>query len=79
ATEDAVKSDFWRDDPQLSSRILDTVYGNFLRYHGEHRGTTYWMPYEEIREGSAVLQGMFDFLGVEFTSAARTELARRLR
>lgn len=78
-TEDCVKSLFWSADPQASALTLDRIRASFQAYHDAHRDHCYWMPYEELRRGSAVLEGMFDFLGVPFTAAAARELDLRIR
>lgn len=78
-TEDCVKSLFWSADPQASAVTLDRIRASFQMYHDAHRDHCYWMPYEELRRGSAVLEGMFDFLGVPFTDAAARELDVKLR
>jgi sulfotransferase family protein len=78
-TDDAVKSEFWTEDPALSRQILNTTRANFERFHAENPRFTYMMPFEEFHKGSAVLEGMFDFLGIEFTRAARAELKVRLK
>lgn len=78
-TDNAVKSSFWGDNPDESRRILDASRENFHRFHRANPGFTYVMPYEDLRDNSPPLRGMFDFLNVDFTPAARAELNVKLR
>lgn len=78
-TEDCVKSLFFSDNPTESTKILETTRASFWDYYKAHRDFCYWMPYEELRKGSSVLRGMFDFLQIPMTGAAETELNIRLR
>ena len=78
-TEDAIKSAWWAQNPEQSKRTLDRSRSYFERYHCEHPDHTFLMPYEEIHDGSRQMAAMFDFLGLEFTPAAKRELARTLK
>jgi hypothetical protein len=78
-TEDCVKSLFFSDNPIESAKLLEKTRASFWDYYSRHPEDCYWMPYEELRRGSAVLQGMFDFLQTPMTPAAETELNIRLR
>jgi hypothetical protein len=61
-TETAIHSEWWAKDSQVSRRQLDEMREKFQRYYDSHRDCCYWMPYEELRHGSWVLRGLFDFL-----------------
>jgi len=52
---------------------------NFAQYHFEHPIDTYWMPYEELKRDSAVLVGLFDFLGLPFEESYLDALNMVLR
>jgi hypothetical protein len=78
-TEDAMKSSWWAENPEASRGILDRSRASFERYHSRHGDFTFLIPYEELHHGSEGLRAMFDFLGLEFTRAARSELTRQLR
>ncbi len=64
-TETCVQSGWWVDNPTESIVMLETMRANFARYHQLH-GDTYWLPYEELKQDSPVLQGLFAFLSVDF-------------
>jgi hypothetical protein len=66
ATETAVNSEWWANDPQVSRKQLDDLREKFQRYHDSHRDCCYWMPYEELQPGSAILCGMFAFLNLDW-------------
>ncbi|HEY2584645.1 MAG TPA: sulfotransferase [Tepidisphaeraceae bacterium] len=78
-TEDCAKSLWWAADPKASASTLERIRDSFQSYYDAHRDHCYWMPYEELKHGSAVLRGMFDFLGVPFTESAARELDIRMR
>jgi hypothetical protein len=78
-TEDCVKSLWWAADPENSAKMLDTLRVNFWDYYIRNRHRCYWMPFEELRRGSEVLRGMFDFLDIPMTARAEAELDIRLR
>jgi len=78
-TEDAIKSAWWANNPRQSRRRLERSRASFERYHSDHPDDTFLIPYEELREGSRRIEAMFDFLGLEFTPAAKGELSRNLR
>ena len=79
ATKDAVNSEFWKENPEESRRILEASRANFQRFHATHPDITYNVPFEEFHEGSSVLQGMFDFLEIEYSAGAHAELKKKLR
>jgi len=78
-TETAIKSSWWAENPEQSRRFLDRSRASFERYHREHPDHTFLIPYEDLCEGSRRIKAMFDFLGLEFTQAAKFELNRTLR
>jgi len=78
-TEDCVKSLWWAADPEGSAKTLETMRASFREHYDRHREDCYWMPFEELRRGSAVLQGMFDFLDTPMTPLAAAELDVRMR
>ena len=78
-TEDCVKSLWWAKDPENSAKMLETMRASFWEHYNEHREDCYWMPFEELRRGSKVLQGMFDFLDIPMTAQASAELDVRMR
>lgn len=78
-TEDCVKSQWWAADPENSAKTLDALHDSFWDYYTRNRNRCYWMPFEELRRGSKMLRGMFDFLDVPMTDEAQAELDIRLR
>lgn len=78
-TEDCVKSQWWAVDPENSARTLEGLRASFWDYYTQNRLRCYWMPFEELRRGSKVLRGMFDFLDIPMTPRAEAELDVRLR
>lgn len=78
-TEDCVKSLWWAKDPEASAKVLETMRASFWEHYNQHRDDCYWMPFEELRRGSTVLQGMFDFLDTPMTAQATAELDVRMR
>jgi hypothetical protein len=66
ATDTCVNSEWWANDKESSRRTLERMQSHFERYHREHSESCYWMPYEELKRGSAVLRGLFDFLDLHF-------------
>ena len=73
-TASCVKSRWWAANQEKSCKILNTMRQNFERYYLENRNYCYWMPYEELRKGSPVLRGMFDFLDIQFEADYEREL-----
>lgn len=65
--------------PQRRAELVQGIQKTFHRYHSQNLLHSYWMPFEEISSGSRVLKGMFDFLQVPFTAAAKKQLAIKLR
>jgi hypothetical protein len=78
-TEACLGSGWWADNPAESRATLDAMRQNFARYYQEHADYCYWMPYEELRKGSEVLRGMFEFLGISFRTEYESELSVVLR
>lgn len=78
-TEDCVKSQWWAKDPENSAKTLESLRASFWNYYTGNRHRCYWMPFEELRRGSKVLRGMFDFLNVPLTPRAEAELDIRMR
>jgi hypothetical protein len=78
-TEDCVKSLWWAADPEASRRTLELIRNSFWQHYVRHRDYCYWMPFEELKRGSPVLQGMFDFLEIPMPPQAAAELDVRMR
>lgn len=77
--EDCVKSKWWAVNEKESLKTLRTGRTSFERYHREHPDNTFLAPYEELKRDSKMLPRMFEFLGIEYTDAAKAELDIRLR
>ncbi len=65
-TRTCVRSAWWARTPIKSRLVLNSTRRKFERYCQEHPEYCYHMPYEELRHGSPVLRGMFQFLGLEW-------------
>jgi hypothetical protein len=65
-TESCVRSDWWAKNPKSSRKLLNAMYDRFHDYYKRHGDCCYWMPYENLRHGDPVLQGMFAFLDLEW-------------
>lgn len=78
-TRSCMKSEWWARNPIKSYLTLNAMRRKFERYHREHPGGCYWMPYEELRRGSPVLRGLFDFLGLEWQEQYEQPLDRVMR
>jgi hypothetical protein len=78
-TLQAIKSEWWANNPVNSYRLLNRSRSNFERYHREHRDFTFLAPYESLCNGSSQVKALFEFLELESSARVEAELARQLR
>lgn len=59
----------WGENAGVAKPLLEEMRATYMRYLKAHAHDCFWLPYEDLKPGSASVRGMFRFLGITFEDA----------
>ncbi len=64
-TADTVRSEWWSQKPDESTKLLERSRNNFEQYVAANPKRSFLLPYESLKPGSPTLRELFAFIGVQ--------------